>query len=199
MPGLTPVRRSAAEPVHADLTFASSDRSQPSSGRAVYGRAVHERGRAGGRVRIRPDYDEDPERFRLARRVLGEHALAGDVHERVARRLLAERLTPALDVGCGEGELARHLPRGDWVGIDSSPAMLARAPRPAALGEATALPFPEASFDSVALLYVLYHLEGPSRARRGSPRAAPRGGSWPSRPRVAATPPSSPTRFRAPR
>jgi 2-polyprenyl-3-methyl-5-hydroxy-6-metoxy-1,4-benzoquinol methylase len=52
------------------------------------------------------DYDRDPERFRLARAVLRPHASVGDVHELVARRILVERRTPVLDVGCGEGELA---------------------------------------------------------------------------------------------
>jgi hypothetical protein len=35
---------------------------------------------------IPPDYDRNPDRFRLARAVLRRHALAPDVHERVARR-----------------------------------------------------------------------------------------------------------------
>ena len=110
------------------------------------------------------DYDHDPERFRGAREILARHSRAPDVHERVARRLLAERVTPVLDVGCGEGELARHLPEGAWVGVDRSTEMLARAPEPNVRGDATALPFPDASFDSVALLYVLYHLPEPRRA-----------------------------------
>jgi SAM-dependent methyltransferase len=110
------------------------------------------------------DYDRDPGRFRLARSVLRRHAAAGDVHERVARRLLREDRTPVLDVGCGEGELARFLPDGAWVGVDNSPAMLARAPMPNLLGEATALPFEDSSFPSVALLYVLYHLDEPRLA-----------------------------------
>jgi SAM-dependent methyltransferase len=110
------------------------------------------------------DYDRDPERFRLARSVLARHARAADVHERVARRLVAEDSLPVLDIGCGEGELARHLPDGAWVGVDSSPEMLARAPKPNVRGEATALPFADGSFGSVALLYVLYHLREPLRA-----------------------------------
>jgi hypothetical protein len=59
---------------------------------------------------IPPDHDRDPEQFRTARSVLGRHALAADVHQHVARRLLGERLTPVLDVGYSEGELARHPP-----------------------------------------------------------------------------------------
>jgi hypothetical protein len=59
---------------------------------------------------IPPDYDQDPGRFRLARAVLREHALAGDVHGRVADRFVSEDLLTVLDVGCGEGELPRCLP-----------------------------------------------------------------------------------------
>jgi SAM-dependent methyltransferase len=111
-----------------------------------------------------PDYDERPERFRTARSVLRRHAAAADIHAEVARRFVAEGLTPVLDVGCGEGELARHLPEGAWVGVDSSPTMLAEAPAPVVQGDATALPYADASFGSLALLYVLYHLPDPARA-----------------------------------
>jgi SAM-dependent methyltransferase len=108
--------------------------------------------------------------------VLRRHALADDIHRRVAERLLAEHLTPVLDVGCGEGELARHLPEAAWVGLDSSAELLARAPQPAVHGDATALPFPDASFPSVALLYVLYHLPEPARALAEARRVMRSGG-----------------------
>jgi SAM-dependent methyltransferase len=111
-----------------------------------------------------PDYDERPERFRTARSVLRRHAAAADIHADVARRFVAEGLTPVLDVGCGEGELARHLPEGAWVGVDSSPTMLAEARGPVAQADATALPYADGSFGSLALLYVLYHLPEPARA-----------------------------------
>jgi ubiquinone/menaquinone biosynthesis C-methylase UbiE len=122
------------------------------------------------------DYDRDPERFRLARSVLRKHARAEDIHARVAKRLLVQRLTPVLDVGSGEGELARHLPNETWVGVDSSPEMLARAPQPTVRAEATALPFEDASFGSVALLYVLYHLRDPRLALAEARRVLRPGG-----------------------
>ncbi len=122
------------------------------------------------------DYDEDPDRMALARSVLRTHGREGDVHGGVAKRLVAEELLPVLDVGCGEGELARHLPAGAWVGLDPSPTMLARAPDPALHGEATDLPYADGEVAAVALLYVLYHLDEPERALAEARRVLRPGG-----------------------
>jgi hypothetical protein len=53
------------------------------------------------RKAIPPDYDQDPERFRLARWVLRGHTLVPDVHARVAQRMLeaeAKRIGVPLSV-----------------------------------------------------------------------------------------------------
>lgn len=74
-----------------------------------------------------------------------------------------------LDVATGTGAILRAvaplLPR-ELVGVDRSPAMLAKAPAQASLHEAdaTALPFDDAGFDVVFASYLLHVLPADDRA-----------------------------------
>lgn len=79
-----------------------------------------------------------------------------------------------LDVGCGTGRalryLSRHCPELKLTGIEPSEALRQKALDAAAGtaavldGDATALPFADASFDIVCEFGVLHHVERPRRA-----------------------------------
>ncbi|HMG26189.1 MAG TPA: class I SAM-dependent methyltransferase [Acidimicrobiia bacterium] len=120
---------------------------------------------------MEPDYDRDPERFRTGQRVTARYARA-DLYAEIAGRLHDH--DPILDVGCGEGALAAARP--GVIGLDRSPTMLAAAPPPTALGDAVALPFPDACFGAVVTVNVLYHLPEPARAIEEARRVLRRGG-----------------------
>ena len=112
------------------------------------------------------DYDDDPERFRSARRAVVAWGTE-DVHGMVADRIA--RLSPGavLDVGCGDGALPETLPsaaRRRWVGLDRSRDMLDRAPRPLIGGDAATLPVRSRSVVAVVALWMLYHLDDPAIA-----------------------------------
>jgi ubiquinone/menaquinone biosynthesis C-methylase UbiE len=74
-----------------------------------------------------------------------------------------------LDVACGTGYLTRHL-RGDVIGLDQSPSMLAiaAARMPGATfvrGDGTALGYSDASFERVFTAHFYGHLEPADRSR----------------------------------
>jgi len=81
------------------------------------------------------------------------------LHEFVGSRLGGAAMV--LDVGCGTGGLLARLSGTRTVGVDLSPAALTHARRRGlqALTRAStgALPFPDASFDVVLALDLLYH------------------------------------------
>jgi len=89
-----------------------------------------------------------------------------------------------LDVGAGTGALTAPLraaaPRAVICSVDASPAMLgvarARAAATACIGDASALPFPDASVDAVLLAYVLFHLLDPAAGAREAARVLRAGG-----------------------
>lgn len=125
------------------------------------------------------DYDQNPDRFRTGRSVALQYGPGGDVHDQVAARLVDEGRGRVLDVGCGDGALGRLLlgTRVRWVGLDLSATLLADAPRPVVRASATRLPFPDASFDAVSALYMLYHLPEPALAVAEAKRVL-RPGGW---------------------
>ncbi len=102
---------------------------------------------------------------------LGNDIMSAGWHTRWKHRLIAYAdLRPAhrvLDLACGTGDVtflaAACVPGGEVVGVDIHPDMLAlaEAKRPASLpapvrfvqADATALPFPDASFDRVTISY----------------------------------------------
>jgi SAM-dependent methyltransferase len=123
-----------------------------------------------------PDYDTDPQRWQSLDR---SWLLQGDAHEVVAERLIAERVSNVLDLGCGHGRLRELLPSPiTWVGLDASVAQLTACPYPPRVrGDATRLPFADDTFDSVAALWVLYHLDDPEAAIAEARRVL-RSGGW---------------------
>ncbi len=153
------------------------------------------------------DYDENPERFRANVQAVTKYGLVGDVHEKVAERIARENPGLVLDIGCGEGRLtsllqARGVP---FIGLDLSPTMLNKAPKPCIRGNAINLPFLPGTFGSTTMLYMLYHLPNSVEAIAEGYRVLRNGGLF-----VAAAPgrhndpelesflpPSSPSTFDA--
>jgi SAM-dependent methyltransferase len=126
-----------------------------------------------GRVSVLPrDYDSDPERF------LSDEKFPHDnVHPYVAARFAEAGARCVLDVGGGNGSLARLLPGRsiNCLLTDLSPAMLSLAPRPAVRADGARLPVADVCVDAVAALYTLYHYADP-RAPLGEARRVLRPG-----------------------
>lgn len=120
------------------------------------------------------DYDSDPQRWRSCDRSV---QVFGDVHEPVAQRIVDEGLAPVLDIGGGPGRLESLLPPG-WPAmvVDSSPTQLADAPSPKVRADATALPVRAAFAGAVTALWMLYHLDDPTRAIAEAARVLRPGG-----------------------
>jgi len=107
---------------------------------------------------MRQDYDTDPGRFLTASELPQD-----DVHPYVAARLAERGARTVLDVGGGNGRLARLLPDLGMrcLLLDISATMLALAPRPAAQADGASLPVADGSVDAVAALFTLYHYDDP--------------------------------------
>jgi SAM-dependent methyltransferase len=121
------------------------------------------------------DYDRDPDRV-----LSTEKYPHDDVHPYVAARFAAAGARTVLDVGGGNGRLARLLPGLSMrcLLIDLSPTMLDLAPRPSARADGVRLPVADASVDAVAALYTLYHYEDPRVPIREARRVLRPGGMF---------------------
>jgi SAM-dependent methyltransferase len=123
---------------------------------------------------------------RLAKGALGSGM---EAERRTARTLLAlEPGDRVLDIGCGTGAFARDFaatvgPDGLVVGLDASPAMLARAVRETPYpnvayvrGDAERLPVLPAAFDAVCCFAALHLFADPWTALEEMTRVLARGG-----------------------
>lgn len=121
------------------------------------------------------DYDSDPDRF-----LSTEKHPHDDVHPYVAARFASAGARTVLDVGGGNGRLARLLPALSMrcLLLDLSPAMLDLAPRAKARADGARLPAADASVDAVAALYTLYHYDDPLLAIREARRVLRSGGMF---------------------
>ena len=121
------------------------------------------------------DYDSDPDRF-----LSTEKHPHDDVHPYVAARFAAAGAQTVLDVGGGNGRLARLLPALSirCLLLDLSLAMLDLAPRPKARADGARLPAADASVDAVAALYTLYHYDDPLVPIREARRVLRPGGMF---------------------
>lgn len=125
------------------------------------------------------DYDQNPERFRLATRVTQQHLTVPSLYEHFAEMLSREDPRRILDIGCGEGALRMALPprlQQRLIGIDASAVMLRAHPPPVVRADATALPVRAGTFDAVVAVNVFDHLADPAVAIAEAHQVLGRGG-----------------------
>jgi SAM-dependent methyltransferase len=105
--------------------------------------------------------------------------MVGDVHDRVADRLAKSTTGPILDLGGGDGTLAKSLAKHGRSAIVVDRAdYVRRAPRPAVQADATRLPFRSECFAAVAALWMLYYLDRPDVALTEAARVLRPGGTF---------------------
>jgi SAM-dependent methyltransferase len=109
------------------------------------------------------------------------HAL--DVHDKIRAFVKRFHLEDKriLDVGAGSGYLQDEV--ADYTGLDIAPEAARFFHKKYVVGSATALPFPDASFDAVWSIWVLEHVPNPEKALSEMRRVVKPGGYiylWPA-------------------
>ena len=134
----------------------------------------HPSGRA-----LAADFDHDPERFAANQQATRSFSMIGDVHDRVADRLAKITFGTILDLGGGNGALAKALnKRGRTAIVVDRADYVHSAPLPAVQADATRLPFRSESFAAVAALWMLYYLDHPEDALTEVTRVLRTGGTF---------------------
>jgi len=111
------------------------------------------------------DYDIDPQRFAANQQATHRFSARGDVHAGIARRMAETGCRSVVDIGGGNGVLARCLAaEGVRAVVVDQAAYVAQAPAPAVRASALHLPFRSDSFDAAAAVWMLYHLADPTAA-----------------------------------
>ena len=100
-------------------------------------------------------------------------------HEKALFTLIGgQSVKRVLDVGCSDQRIKQFLPKDcDYIGLDYySTATQWYETRPMIYGDAHALPFPDAQFETVLLLDVLEHLQAPEVCMKEIGRVLKNGG-----------------------
>jgi SAM-dependent methyltransferase len=126
---------------------------------------------------LEADFDRDPGRFAANQLATQNFSMIGDVHDQVADRLAKITIGPILDLGGGNGTLAKLLSRhGRSTVVVDRADYVRSAPRPAVQADATRLPFRAECFAAVAALWMLYYLDRPEDALIEAARVLRTGG-----------------------